>query len=57
MKTKVLVLIIGVLSILGCDNNDLKRNIDGQYIGTFQRGLNSSNVELTLDENIFFWRK
>ena len=54
MKTNILILLIGVFTIFGCDNDDIKNDIDGQYIGTFQRGENSSNVKLTLIGTNFF---
>tara|TARA_R110002012_G_C11634209_1_gene610055 strand:- start:1157 stop:1531 length:375 start_codon:yes stop_codon:yes gene_type:complete len=53
MKINILVLLIGILTIFGCDNDDVQRDIDGQYIGIFQRGENSSNVELTLNNSNF----
>ncbi|RAJ04782.1 hypothetical protein [Arenibacter echinorum] len=53
MKANILVLFIGILTIFGCDNDDVLRDIDGQYVGTFQRGENSSNVELTLNDSNF----
>tara|TARA_R110002050_G_scaffold271535_2_gene415015 strand:- start:52 stop:426 length:375 start_codon:yes stop_codon:yes gene_type:complete len=53
MKTNILVLFIGILTIFGCDIDDVQRDIDGQYIGIFQRGENSSNVELTLNNSNF----
>jgi len=53
MKANILILLIGIFTIFGCDNDDVQRDIDGQYIGTFQRGENSSNVELTLNDTNF----
>ena len=53
MKANILILFIGVLIIFGCDNDDVQRDIDGQYIGTFQRGENISNVELSLNDATF----
>ena len=53
MRVKILVLLIRLLASLGCDNDDVQVDIDGQYLGTFQRGGNSSNVELTLDKKVF----
>ena len=47
MKANILILFIG------CDNDDVQRDIDGQYIGTFQRGENISNVELSLNDATF----
>lgn len=54
MKAKILILLIVVISILGCNNDDDGGGtIDGQYSGTFQRGGNSSNVELRLESANF----
>lgn len=53
MKINILILLIGLFTIFGCDNDDAPRDIDGQYIGTFQRDGNSSNVELILDGTNF----
>lgn len=53
MKVNILILFIGILTIIGCDNDDVQRDIEGQYIGTFQRGENSSTVELTLNNSNF----
>ena len=53
MKINILNLLVGILTIFGCDNDDVHRDIDGQYIGTFQRGRNTSNVELTFTDTNF----
>ncbi len=54
MKAKILVIIIGLISILSCNNDDESQGtIEGQYTGTFQRGVKKSNVELTLDSTGF----
>ncbi len=54
MKAKILILFIVGTSILSCNNDDDGRGtIDGQYFGTFQRGGNSSNVELKLESANF----
>tara|TARA_R110000868_G_scaffold106169_1_gene291312 strand:+ start:316 stop:690 length:375 start_codon:yes stop_codon:yes gene_type:complete len=53
MKAKILVLLSAILTTLGCDNDNVQVDIDGQYIGTFQRGGNNSNVELTLGNKGF----
>lgn len=53
MKAKILVLLMVLCATSGCGNDDLPTDIDGHYTGTFQRGTNSSNVELLLDDNGF----
>ncbi|WP_116772522.1 hypothetical protein [Maribacter litoralis] len=53
MKANILILLFGVFTLLSCNNDNVENDIDGQYIGTFQRGENSSNVELTLNDNNF----
>ena len=54
MKAKFLILLIGAISIFSCDkDDDGQATIDGQYAGTFQRGGNSSKVELTLKSENF----
>jgi hypothetical protein len=54
MMAKILILFIGVTSILSCNkDNDGQATIEGQYVGTFQRGGNSSKVELTLSSENF----
>jgi hypothetical protein len=53
MKANILILLFGVFTLLSCNNDNVENDIDGQYIGTFQRGEKSSNVELTLNDNNF----
>ena len=53
MKANILILLFGVFTFFSCNNDNVENDIDGQYIGTFQRGENSSNVELTLNDNNF----
>lgn len=53
MKINILLVLLGLFTILSCDNDDAQRDINGQYIGTFQRGENSSNVGLTFNSKDF----
>jgi hypothetical protein len=56
MKTKTFMLIMLVIAILtSCDkdDNNVKTNIDGNYIGTFERGENITNVEISFNNGIF----
>ena len=50
MRMKKLVLLTVLIIIFGCnkDNANIESNIDGQYIGTFERNGNTSNVKLDL---------
>ncbi len=50
MKTNILILLFGILTMLSCDKDNVQKGIDGKYSGTFQRGGDSSNVELTLSD-------
>lgn len=49
MKTKIFFFLTLVIAIIGCnnDNNNIETNLDGNYIGVFERAGNTSNVELT----------
>lgn len=49
MKPKVLILIGLIFVILSCNNDDEipQTEINGEYVGIFERGGNNSNVELT----------
>ncbi|MGM0946127.1 MAG: hypothetical protein ACQEW9_13160 [Bacteroidota bacterium] len=50
MKTKFLILIGILITTLACNNDDNSLpNIEGEYIGIFERGGNTSNVELTFN--------
>lgn len=31
-----MILLIGIFTMFGCDNDDVQRNLNGQYMGTFQ---------------------
>ena len=58
MKKILILLTVFSLIIIGCnksDENELSdtTNIEGNYIGTFERSGNLSNVELNLDNNEF----
>jgi len=50
MRMKKLVLLTVLIIIFGCikDIANIESNIDGQYIGTFERNGNTSNVKLDL---------
>ncbi len=49
MKTKILILIGILITTLACNNDDdnSQPNIEGEYIGIFERNDNTSNVDLT----------
>lgn len=51
MKPKILILIGLIFVILSCNNDDEKpqTEINGEYVGIFERGGNNSNVELTFN--------
>jgi len=51
MKTKIFFLLTIVLVIIACNKDDesSETNIDGNYIGVFERDGNTSNVELTFN--------
>jgi len=55
MKLKILIL-IGFLFIAFACNNDfeVQPNFDGKYVGIFERNGNTSNVELNLNNGIYF---
>jgi len=55
MKLKTLIL-IGILVIaFACNNDDeIQPNIDGKYVGIFERNGNTSNVELNLNNGTYF---
>jgi hypothetical protein len=53
MKTNILILLFGILTMLSCDKDNIQKGIDGKYSRTFQRGGDSSNVELTLSDTGF----
>lgn len=51
MKTKIFLLLTLAITIIGCDNDDdiTETNVDGNYIGVFERAGNTSDVELNLN--------
>ncbi len=51
MKPKILILIGLIFVILSCNNDDenSQTEINGEYVGIFERGENNSNVELTFN--------
>ena len=51
MKTKILFLLTVLIITFSCnkDNENVEPNLEGQYIGTFERNGNTSNVELDLN--------
>lgn len=54
MKTKTLILIGLLITTFGCsDDDNISLNIDGEYIGTFQRGDNVANVEIEFVNGAF----
>lgn len=54
MKAIYVVLILAAISILGCNQEgDTTALLDGNYIGTFQRGSKSANVTLQFNNGTF----
>ena len=54
MKIKVLILLGVLITIFGCSKDDnTEQNIDGKYVGTFERDEIITNVELNLENNEF----
>lgn len=55
MKTTLFILMILGITIISCDNDDYNSelNINGDFIGIFERSGNTSNVELTFDNGSF----
>ena len=55
MKQNILILIGLMFVILSCNNNDEnpQTEINGEYVGIFERGENNSNVELTFNNGIW----
>jgi len=53
MKPNILILIGILFTTFACTNDVIKPNIDGQYIGTFERNGMISNVELNLNNGYF----
>ena len=56
MKTRFLLLIIIVLVSFGCNNDEnimKNQNIEGQYLGFFERNGQSAEVQLSLENGLF----
>ena len=54
MKTKILIILGILIAITSCSENDrIAQNIDGNYVGTFEREEIITNVELNLKDNKF----
>ncbi len=54
MKPKILILIGIVITVFACNHDDAREtNIDGHYIGTFERNGIISNVELEFNDGDF----
>lgn len=55
MKVKILILFGLLIAIVGCNNDDnnIKANINGDYLGIFERNGNTSNVELTFNNGTY----
>lgn len=55
MKAKLFILFVLVISMLSCDNDveNIEGNVNGDYVGIFERNGNTSKVELTLDSGTF----
>jgi len=51
MKTKIFFFLTLVITIVGCnkDDDNTETNVDGNYIGVFERDGNTSDVELTFN--------
>lgn len=53
MKVNFFIVIFIIISVLGCTSDNTQEGITGQYSGTFQRGENTSEVTLILNESDF----
>ncbi len=55
MKAKILILFCLLIAIVGCHNDDdnIQTNINGDYVGIFERNGNISKVELTFNNGTF----
>ena len=49
MKAKFFMLFSLIIALHSCSKKDNGQNINGSYIGVFERNGNTSNVELTLN--------
>ena len=54
MKLKNIILIGYIILVVACNNDDnTSLDIDGEYIGTFQRDDNIANVEIEFINGVF----
>ena len=54
MKSYLIIFLLSLTSLISCNNDEVTDyNIEGNYIGTFQRGNNTSSLELQLSKNEF----
>ncbi len=53
MNLKNLILVGIIIITLACNSDDDQPNIEGEYIGIFERNGNTSNVELNFANGIF----
>ena len=58
MKSKILIFVTLLVVLISCDRNDaevsIPQNINGNYIGIFERNGVSSNVQLNLNSGTFY---
>jgi hypothetical protein len=55
MRAKTLFLFGLLIAMVGCNNDDeiIQANVNGDYVGIFERNGNTSNVELTFNTGTF----
>lgn len=55
MKAKILIFLGLLIIIVSCNNDDdnIPSNINGDYVGVFERNGNTSKVELTFNNGTF----
>jgi len=53
MNLKYLILVGIIIITIACSSDDDQPNIEGEYIGIFERNGNTSNVELNFTNGIF----
>lgn len=55
MKAKILILLCLLITMVGCSDDDdiIQSNINGNYVGIFERNGNTSNVVLTFTNGTF----
>lgn len=53
MKAHFLILFCLLIGLASCNDEDSPSNINGEYVGVFERNGNSSAVELTFTNGIF----